>query len=258
MISVTILTKNSSKYLEKVLEALILFDEVLIFDNGSTDETLEIASRYSNVTIQQGNFEGFGVTHNRASSLARNDWILSVDSDEIVSPQMAAEILHMPLDSQNVYSFPRHNYFNGRYIRWCGWCPDRQLRLYHRKKTAFTNARVHEAIIVGDLNCVALQSPLLHYSYESISDFLVKMQTYSTLFAEQYGSKRSSSPLKAVGHGLFAFFKSYILKRGFMGGYEGYLISAYNGHTAFYKYLKLYEANLRLKAEKSANSIEPT
>jgi len=245
MITVTILTKNSSKYLRQVLDALTHFDEVLIFDNGSSDSTMEIAREYHNVNIIEGVFTGFGPTHNQASGLAKNNWILSIDSDEVVTPEMSKEILSAKLEDDCVYSFPRHNYFNKRWIRWCGWYPDRQVRLYNRLMTKFTDAQVHEAIIVEGLRHIPFKSPLIHYSYETISDFLVKMQSYSTLFAVQNCGKKKSSPVKAVLHGFFAFFKSYILKRGIMGGYEGFVISSYNAHTAFYKYLKLYEANTR-------------
>lgn len=247
MISVTILTKNSRKYLRELLDALTDFSEVLLFDNGSTDDTLEIAASYPNVTIHQGVFEGFGPTHNHASKLAKCDWILSIDSDEIVSKEMAQTIFELKLDPACVYSFPRHNYFNGKFIKWCGWYPDRQIRLYNRTKTRFTDAQVHEAIIADGMRTVELKGPIIHYSYDCIADFLTKMQSYSTLFAKQNAGKRKSSPLKASLHAFFAFFKSYILKRGILGGYEGFLISAYNGHTAFYKYLKLYEANQKLK-----------
>ncbi len=242
-ISVTILTKNSQKYLREVLESLHSFDEVLIYDNGSHDDTLETAKTYSNVRIVEGAFEGFGPTHNKASSLAKNNWILSIDSDEVVAKEMAKEIEVTTLQDQAVYSFPRHNYFNGKWIKWCGWYPDRQYRLYNRKKTRFSDAQVHEAIMVEGMDHIPLKSALIHYSYDSITDFLTKMQSYSTLFAEQNKNKKSSSPFKAFLHGIFAFIKSYVIKRGFMGGYEGLVISAYNGHTAFYKYLKLYEAN---------------
>lgn len=243
MISVTILTKNSQKYLRELLEALKDFSEVVLFDNGSTDDTLEIASSYMNVSIHIGIFEGFGPTHNKASSLAKHDWILSIDSDEIVSKEMSETIFRQKLNPECVYSFSRHNFFNGKFIKWCGWYPDRQIRLYNRTKTRFTEAQVHEAVITEGMQIVALNGPLTHYSYECVADFLSKMQSYSTLFAKQNVGKRRSSPLKATLHGLFAFFKSYILKRGFLGGYEGFLISAYNAHTAFYKYMKLYEAN---------------
>jgi glycosyltransferase involved in cell wall biosynthesis len=242
-ISVTILTKNSHKYLKEVLEAVAPFDEVVIYDNGSTDETLEIAASFPNVNILKGPFLGFGKTHNRVSNLAKNDWILSVDSDEVVTPELAQQILSRPLVRGSVYSFPRHNEYNGKWIRWCGWYPDRQLKVYNRLDTQFTHADVHESIIATGLNEIKLNAPLKHYSYATLSDFLAKMQSYSDLFAKQNQGKKHSSPCKAVLHGWFAFFKSYVVKRGFLGGYEGFLISAYNGHTAFYKYLKLYEAN---------------
>lgn len=250
MISVTILTRNSQKYLRPVLDSLENFSEVLIYDTGSSDDTLAIAKDYANVRIEKGVFEGFGATHNKASSLAKFDWILSIDSDELVSVKMAQAIGALKLDPQCVYSFPRHNFYNGKWIKWCGWYPDCQMRLYNRTETRFTDAAVHEAVIADQMELVELNDPIIHYSYESISDFLAKMQSYSALFAQQYAGKRTSSPTKATLHGLFAFFKSYVIKRGFLGGYEGYLISAYNGHTAFYKYLKLYEANCRLKLKK--------
>lgn len=243
MISVTILTKNSQAFLPQVLEGLKDFQEVLIYDNGSTDGTLEIAKKFVNVKIHQGPFLGFGPTHNLVSELAANDWILSVDSDEVVTPELSQEILCLKLDDHTVYSIPRRNEYNGKWIRWCGWHPDRQARLYNRRQTRFSDAQVHEAVITCGKNQVSLASPLLHYSYQNITDFLAKMQSYSELFALQYRGKRSASPAKAIFHGFFAFFKSYILKRGILGGYEGFLISSYNAHTAFYKYLKLYEAN---------------
>ncbi len=246
MISVTILTKNSQKYLKEVLEALTPFDEVVIYDNGSTDQTLNIAQNYSNVMIHRGPFQGFGMTHNTASNLAKHDWILSIDSDEVVTPEMVQEIADTSLDPNCVYSFPRNNFYNGNFIKWCGWYPDRQIRLYNRHKTRFTDVQVHEAIIVGEgMQQVALQAPMRHYSYDTHADFLAKMQAYSDLFAKQNCGKKSSSPWKAVWHGLGAFLKAYIIKQGVLGGYEGFVISAYNGNTAFYKYLKLYEANIR-------------
>lgn len=253
MISVTILTKNSARYLEEVLTALQAFEEVLIYDNGSTDATFAIAEKFPNVTLKTGPFQGFGPTHNLATSLARHDWILSIDSDEVVSPELTLEIQQQQLDSQAVYSFPRHNYYNGKFIRWCGWFPDRQWRLYNRNSTRFTDAQVHEAVILDGMKSVSLKAPLIHYSYGSHAEFLSKMQSYSDLFAKQNVGKRKASPCKAVLHGCFAFFKSYFLKSGWMGGYEGFVISVYNGNTAFYKYLKLYEANQKVARADTIN-----
>lgn len=244
-ISVTILTKNSQKYLHEVLAALKNFDEVLLYDNGSTDDTFKIAAAFPNVKVAKGTFEGFGPTHNKASALAKWDWILSIDSDEVVTPELAADIASATLDPRVVYSFPRDNYFNGTFIKWCGWHPDRQFRLYNRTMTRFSDAQVHEAIVTEGMQVVELKGALRHYSYDSHSDFLAKMQSYSDLFARQYRGKRDSSPWKALGHGLGAFLRAYFIKLGFLGGYEGFVIAVYNGNTAFYKYLKLYEANQR-------------
>lgn len=249
-ISVTVLAKNSEKYLKDVLKALAPFGEVVLFDTGSTDSTTEIAQQFPNVRVIRSSFTGFGPTHNIASAAAKNNWILSIDSDEVVTPELVKAVAEEDADPKAVYSFQRHNYYNGKFIKWCGWYPDRQIRLYNRTKTKFSDDQVHEAIISEGMKHVALKAPIIHYSYSSIADFLTKMQSYSSLFADQYRGKRKSSLFKALSHGFFAFFKSYIIKRGFLGGYEGYIISAYNGHTAYYKYLKLYEANCELNKHK--------
>jgi hypothetical protein len=242
-ISATILLKGTPRRLGEVLSALKDFDEILLYDNGATQEACAICKQLPNAHIVQGPFQGFGIAHNIASSLARNDWILSIDSDEVATKELVSEIQNLTLDPRCVYSVPRHNVWNGKWIRWCGWHPDRVIRLYHRSRTQFTESLVHEAIKTDGCTEIALKSPLIHYSYDTLSDFLGKMQSYSDLFAAEHAGKKSSSPGTAVLHALGAFFKSFFLKRGFCGGYEGFLISMYQAQTAFFKYLKLYEAN---------------
>lgn len=243
MISATILLKGTPKHLEKVLSSLVFVDEVLLYDNGASEEALSICKKFSNAKVYAGPFYGFGKTHNLASAQAKNDWILSVDSDEVVSEALKQELKALQLDINNVYSVPRHNYFQGKWIKGCGWFPDRVFRLYNRRTTTFTDSFVHERVKTDDLKEVKLKAPLEHYSYDTIADFLVKMQSYSALFAEENKGKRSSSLFKAISHGSFAFIKSYFFKRGFLDGSQGYIISSYNAQTAYYKYLKLYEAN---------------
>lgn len=247
-VSVTILAKNAQRHLEQVLSALVRFDEVILLDTGSQDRTLEIAQSFSNVRVHKSPFIGFGPSHNLATSLAKHDWILSIDADEIATSLLVDEIFALTLNEETVYTVSRHNFYKGKFIKGCGWYPDCPVRLYNRTKTGFSDAMVHEAVIVKDLKKLSLKSPLNHYPYSSVSDFLAKMQSYSTLFAEQYQGKRRSSLLKAISHGLFAFFKSYVLKRGIFLGAEGFVISLYNGHTAYYKYLKLQELNDSLMA----------
>jgi len=251
MISVTILTKNSEKMIEKVLEPLKDFDEVLIYDTGSTDQTLELVKRFSNVTICTAPFEGFGACHNKASGLARYDWVLSLDSDEVMTQELIQEIRSLKLCPDSVYAFPRKNFYNGKWIRWCGWHPDRIKRLYNRKRTSFSNAEVHEQVIDKGMKLVHLRHAVEHYSYEGTHDFLCKMQRYTDLFARQNAGKKKSSFAKSLFRGIYTFVKNYVFQRGFLGGAEGFTISLYNANTAFYKYLKLHEANRALGLKSS-------
>jgi hypothetical protein len=164
-----------------------------------------------------------------------------------VTPELVREIQELLLNPNSVYSIPRENYFNGKIIRCCaGWYPDPVIRLYNRRHTRFSNDAVHEKILREGVKVVKLQHPLKHTPYRTISDFLDKMQKYSTLFAEQNRGKKRSSFFKALLHGTSAFIKSYIFKRGIAGGKEGFIISLYNSQTAYYKYLKLAELNKKL------------
>jgi glycosyltransferase involved in cell wall biosynthesis len=245
-ISVTILTFNSQKYLQKVLESTAGFSEVVLLDSGSSDDTLKIASSFSNVVVHHSPMdEGFGVQHQRAERLAKNEWILSLDSDEVLSEELVLEIESLSLDQNCVYSIRRDNYYRGKKIECCSWHPDRVNRLYRRDKTGFDSKKVHESVKIEGLNVVPLKNPMTHYSYECAGDFLAKMQKYSELFANENMGKKSSSPLKALSRGCFTFFKSYVLKKGFLQGYEGFVISVYNAHTAFWKYIKLYEKSVQ-------------
>jgi glycosyltransferase involved in cell wall biosynthesis len=242
-ISVTILTKNSEKYLKRVLNALGSFSEVVVVDTGSEDATQEIASQFSNVVFYKRPFIGFGPTHNVASSLAKNDWILSIDSDEIATEELVNEITSLTLNPEGVYSLWRKNYYRGRHIRGCGWYPDRVIRLYNRTTTQFTDALVHESIVTTNMKVLPLSECVVHYPYSSISAFLKKMDAYTDLYAAGNSSKKSSI-FSAFLHGVFAFFRSYILQRGFLLGSEGFEISWYQMNCAFYKYAKLYEKSI--------------
>jgi glycosyltransferase involved in cell wall biosynthesis len=244
MISVTILTKNSEQTLQATLESTASFPEVFIFDTGSTDATLSIAEAFSNVRIHRGEFQGFGSAHRQATALASFDWILSIDSDEVLSPALIEEIHTLDKNPCFVYAIERHNYFNGKRILGCaGWHPDWVRRLYHRTRTDFSEEPVHEKVLLQGLQEVRLKSPLYHTPYRQIGDFLEKMQSYTTLFAAQHRMQKHSSVLKALLRSWLAFLKSYFFKRGFLAGEEGLIISLYNAHTTFYKYLKLLEKN---------------
>ncbi|MDE3045625.1 MAG: glycosyltransferase family 2 protein [Verrucomicrobiota bacterium] len=243
MITVCILAKNSAQTLERTLDSVRSFSEVILLDNGSTDETLSIARRYANVKVVQHSFIGFGSLRNKAAQLASHDWILALDTDEVCSPALLTELSALTLDPQIVYSIPRHNFYNGKHIKGCGWFPDRVFRLYHRKMTHYSPVEVHEAVITDGLSTRPLHSPILHTPFRSTAEFLSKMQLYSTLFAQQHARKRSSSLLKAFFRSLYTFFRCYFFQRGFLLGREGFIVSLYNSNSTFYKYLKLWEKN---------------
>lgn len=241
MMSVCILTKNAAATLSATLDSTRSFSEVILLDNGSTDATLEVARQYPNVRIHHSPFIGFGPLRNEAARLASNDWILALDSDEVLSPPLLYELTQFTPDPAWAYLFPRHNYYNGKRIRGCGWDPEYVARLYHRATARFSDVAVHESLV--GIQTRFVHSPILHTPYRSTADFLAKMQHYSTLFAEQHRHQKEASFGKALGHALYAFVRSYLLKRGLFCGREGFVISLYNANTTFYKYLKLAEFN---------------
>ncbi len=247
MISATILTKNSSKYIWRTLASLEKFPEIVVLDTGSDDNTCQIAQSFPNVRLHRHEFIGFGPTHNIATSLAQYDWIFSIDSDEFASPQLVDEITSLPLDAQTVYSVRRKNFYRGKEIKACGWYPDIVFRLYNRTTTRFSDDFVHESIRTDGFQVKQLQNTLEHIPYASVDDFLSKMQKYTTLYAEQNRGK-SSSCFKAFFHGAYAFIRSYFFKRGLFYGREGFEISLYNANCAFYKYLKLADISSSRKS----------
>ncbi len=245
-ISVTIITKNSERYLQRCLEPLREFEEVVILDNGSEDKTIEIASSFPNTKIRTSAFIGFGPLKNLAATFAKYDWILSVDSDEIVARELVEEIKNLTLYKNTIYSIKRENHYNNKLIKCCGWYPDRVLRLYNKNESSYNDKLVHESLIItNNLIIISLESPIKHYAFNDASDLIEKMQLYSTLYATEHKGKKRSSLIKAILRGILTFLQNYIVQRGFLYGYEGLLISISNANGAFYKYIKLYEENIR-------------
>ncbi len=237
--------------MEECLRSLASFDEVLLLDTGSSDRTLEIARRFQNVRIEQREFIGFGPTKNLAAELASHDWILSIDSDEVVSPELSAEIQSLSLDENKVYRFSRHSYYRGKFIKGCGWYPDKILRLYNKQRTGLNDNQVHESVMVKEgMGVVDLKGALKHYPYDSAGSLVAKLQFYSSLFAEQNRGKLKSSPWKAVSRGVGAFLKGYVIRKGFLDGYAGFHIAFCQGLATYLKYLKLYEANQKTPIQK--------
>ena len=245
-ISCVMITKNAQNTLEDVLKSLAAFSDVVVYNNNSTDKTAEIAKSFTNVNLIEGEFIGFGPTKNIAASFAKNEWILSLDADEVVSEEFIENLKAKILDNYKVYSILRTNYYKKTQIKHC-WGNDNIVRLYNKNITSFTNKHVHEKIIDENLKIDSIGGAIKHYPYSNISDFIIKLDRYSTIYANDNVGKKKSSPIKAVFNGCFSFLKTYFLKRGFLDGYAGLVIAFSHMATNFYKYIKLYELNKEQK-----------
>ncbi|WP_373073784.1 glycosyltransferase family 2 protein [Sulfurimonas sp.] len=246
MISVAIIAKNAEKTIGDTLESLKSFDDVVVYDNGSTDNTKSICESYANVNHVDGEFSGFGPTKNKAASFCKNDWILSLDADEVLTKEFIDELKAVELDESKVYTINRVNYYKDQKIAHC-WANDIIVRVYNKNKTAFNDLHVHEKVISDGFKVIDLKSEVNHFPYSTITDFIIKLDRYSTIFAEDNVGRKSSSPLKAILNAKFSFLKTYFIKRGFLDGYAGLVIAFSHMATNFYKYIKLYEANKELK-----------
>jgi len=244
-ISCVIIAKDAEATLNATLDSLQNFEDVVLYSNNSTDKTDEIATSYSNVNLIVGDFLGFGQTKNRAASYAKNEWILSLDADEVLSDEFVEALSQTTLDESRLYSITRENYYKKSVVKHC-WGKDIIIRVYNKTKTSFTDKKVHEHIISDGFEVENIKDIVKHYPYSNITDFIIKLDRYSTIYAEDNVGKKSSSPLKAFFNGLFSFFKTYFLKRGFMDGYAGLVIAFSHMATNFYKYIKLYEKNVAL------------
>ena len=245
-ISCVLIVKNAEVTLQKCLKSLEPFSDVVVYSNNSTDSTIQIAKSFENTKVIEGDFLGFGPTKNLAASYAKNDWVLSLDADEILSQEFIQYLLSLELQESHLYSILRTNFYKDQEIKHC-WGKDIITRLYRHSLTSFTDKKVHEHIVDDNFTVVKLQGIVKHYPYASITDFIIKLDRYSSIFAEDNYGKKSSSPSKAFFNGLFSFFKTYILKKGFLDGYAGLIIAFSHMATNFYKYMKLYELNKELK-----------
>jgi len=253
-ISVVMIVKNGAGTLQKSLESLLRFDDVVVYDNGSTDETQNIAKTFANVCLVEGTFDGFGTTKNRAEGFSKYDWILSLDADEVLNDKIIQEIQSLVFDNNTVYSLLRKNFYKTTEVRHC-WGADEIVRIYNRKTTSYNENYVHEHVLTNGLKIEKLTNSFSHYPYPSISEFILKADRYSTLFANDNVGKKSSSPAKAFFNGLYSFFRTYVLKRGFLDGYAGLIIAFSHMATNFYKYIKLYELNLEQKSKRGNQNL---
>lgn len=242
-LSVILITKNEAHNIEACLRSIDFADEIIIVDSGSTDKTITLAKQFSTAVIETADWPGFGPQKNRALAQAKGEWILSIDADERVTPELKAEILNVIQQKTEYQAFylPRLSSFCGYFIKRCGWYPDYIVRLFRKDSGQFSNDLVHEKVIIDHGEIGKLKNHLIHHTYLTDEDVLRKLNHYSSLGAEQaFKSGKKSSLTKALLHAFSAFIKSYIVKMGFLEGSAGFMVSVSAAETVYHKYLKIW------------------
>jgi len=242
-ISVVIITLNEEHNIRRCLESVKWTDEIVVYDTGSSDKTLDICKEYNCSIYQQSNWEGFGKAKNDAVKLAKYDWIFSIDADEEVSKDLEIAI-HQILnatDKKNAYTIKRNSFYMGKMIKYSGWQRDYPLRLFNRKYGNFNMNLVHEAAeIEGEKGKIS--EVIYHYTYPHIKTHINKMTHYSELGAsEAYKKNKKSSICKAVFNGFAKFIKMYLLNLGFLDGKAGLILALNSAFAGYLKYIYLWE-----------------
>ncbi|MEY3182425.1 MAG: hypothetical protein RLZ35_410 [Pseudomonadota bacterium] len=254
-LSVVIITYNEGHRLGACLSSVQFADEIIVVDAESTDNTVAIAQAYTDKIYIQP-WQGFGHQKQIALNYAKGDWVLSLDADEIVSPSLQVNIqkqLTMPFDTTySGYYITSVTDFCGTKIRHGDWRSDKKLRLFKRNKGTFTPDVVHERLVIPDGKVGFLPGHLSHFSYPNLATALEKVQRYSTLGAEKkWAAGKKASFFTALSHGLWAFFRGYVLKGGFLDGVAGFLVAFSRMEETFYRYMKLRELSLEATQQKT-------
>jgi len=238
-ISVIVIAGNEESNIEDCLKSAAWADEIIVVDSESADRTAEIAKRYTpNVHVRA--WQGYANQKAFALQAASNEWVLSLDADERVQPKLAEEIAAADLNAFDGYRIKRDNYFLGRKIRGCGWGRDYQVRLFRKSRTTVTDRRIHEGFKVDGAMGV-LAGAITHYSYRSLKEAFAKIDTYSTLEAEEKAHRKSVNPLTILCAAPAAFVHHFIVRRGFVDGTYGAMVSLMHALTKLQVQMKIWE-----------------
>ena len=246
-LSVILITRNEEANIAECLASVGFADELVVVDSGSSDATVERARAAGARVLQTTDWPGFGPQKNRALDLASQPWVLSLDADERVTPELREELLALLRQGQpagEVWSVPRLSSYCGQFMRHGGWYPDRVVRLFRRGAARFSDDLVHERLVTTQ-PVRPLRHHLLHYTYRDLEAMLHKMNSYSTAGAQMMRTAgRRGSLGQAVGRGLWAFVRSYVLRLGFLDGRMGFVLAFSAAENTYYKYLKSWLAGV--------------
>lgn len=250
-VSIVIITKNEEQNIGDALESVKDFEDIVVVDSFSEDRTIEICRKYTGRVFQH-EWQGYAKQKQMAVDYAERDWVLILDADERVTPELKEEIIEVLYKPDcNGFYIPRKNFFLGKWIRHSGWWPDYTLRLFRKDVSYVEQREVHEKVIVkGAVGY--LKKPLEHYTYRSISEYIKKMENYSTLSAREIVLKNPKISYTALAFKMtispvFTFLKMFFLKQGFRDGMHGFILGVFYGFYAFLKYAKALEKKLFYK-----------
>jgi|LGOV01.1.fsa_nt_gb (heptosyl)LPS beta-1,4-glucosyltransferase len=253
-LTIALITKNEVENLEACLQSVAWADEIVIVDSGSTDGTLDVARNFTDKVFVEADWPGFGRQRQRAQAKASGDWILALDADERVTPELKGEILQVleKDDRNNVYAMPRLSWAFGAFIRHSGWYPGYVFRLYPKSRAQFDDALVHEKLEIDDgLMCKYLTADLLHYTFRGLENWVTKTARYAKDWADQREQAGKRVGFSAgFGHAAAYFFKAYIIRLGFMDGRAGLLLAILGAYSRFLKYTDLWLRSVPSKPER--------
>lgn len=251
MISVNIICKDEENNIEDCLKSVVWADEIIVVDGESNDRTVEIARKFTD-KIYVNKWEGFAKQRGFALAKSTKDWVLVLDADERCSEGLRDEILSYLKTNQhnfNGFKLPRRNYFLGKFIKHGGWYPGYQYRFFNRNYTTVTDRLVHEGYeIEGEIG--TMKSDILHYTVQSVSEFMRKINGYSTLQAEEKSKRRVVKFKDILLRPIAAFFVQFFIRGGFKDGIHGLMVTNFDVITNMLTYMKIWELQNKEKSKK--------
>ena len=243
--SVVIICKNEGAAIGPVLQSVQhLTDNVVVYDNGSTDNTLLIAQSFANVKVHQGPWEGFGKTKQRATALAKYDWVLSLDADEALDETLQQTLASLSFNHTNtVYNLAYKNFLGNTHVKWGEWGWDKHIRLFNRRTVSWNDAPVHEELVLPKSAIIkSLKGHILHRTMRDTVVYSQKVTRDALLNADKYFARgKKATWLKRNISPLFAFVKYYFFMLGFLDGWAGLVCARMTAFYTFLKYARLYE-----------------
>ena len=239
-ISVIVISKDEEKNISDCLKSVEWADEIIVVDSESTDKTVELANLFTDKVFTR-KWEGYVPQKRYAMSLAKNDWVLSIDADERITPELKEEIQNLSQDDFNGFRIRRKNFLMNKEITSCGWEKDYQLKLFKKDKADLNDRLVHEKFIV-DGKVGTLNNAMLHYTFSSFTDYLTKINYYTSLKAQElFKSKNRIGGWTIFSHTVSAFFSFFFIRKGFKDCVYGLIISMLHSVSTMMNYIKLWE-----------------